>query len=193
MGKYDKYFITRDDTPPNPIHPVSRNKGNLPWENYMYINDEINGAVKNAFYMEPNLVLGIQQGESIMSGHGKPHNHAFDEYLVWLGTNPNDLDDLGGEVEFWIEDEKHMITRSTTVFVPAGIYHLPMQIHRVDRPFIFLTTGNTIRYRHLSYHPDPKYKDYFQFNDSEIFPNDDTVYPRKHVAHVDIMTGKPVD
>lgn len=192
MGKYDKFFITRADTPPNPVHPVSRNKGNLPYENYLYINDEINGKVRGAFYMEPNLVLGVKQAEA-MGGLGRPHNHAFDEYLVWLGTNPNDLDDLGGEVEFWFDGEKHLITKSTAVFVPAGIWHCPLAFNRVDRPFIFLTTGNTTRYRHLAYHFDLDYEGYHQFDDKQIWPDDYTVYPRTKVVRRDLITGEGVD
>jgi mannose-6-phosphate isomerase-like protein (cupin superfamily) len=76
----------------------------------------------------------------------EPHTHDFDEYLVFLGTDPDDHFDLHGEVELWVGDEKRMLTRSCAVFVPAGVPHCPLVVHRVDRPFIFFTTGNGFDY-----------------------------------------------
>ena len=141
--KYGNYFIT--ETPPNPIHPQSRVKGNpMPWENTLYINDELNGTIKGAFYLETNMVLRTSKDDT----GSKPHSHPFDEYLIFLGTNPEDLFDLGGEVEFWVGGEKHIITKSCAVFVPGGIDHCPLYIHRVGRPFMFVTTGNSLGYRH---------------------------------------------
>ena len=39
-----------------------------------------------------------------------------------------------------------MLTKSCAVFVPAGTPHCPLVVHRVDRPFIFFTTGNGFEY-----------------------------------------------
>ncbi|MFC1921364.1 cupin domain-containing protein [Chloroflexota bacterium] len=142
--KWGKYFIT--DSPPNPKHPESRQKNNnMPWENTIYINEELNGTIKNAFYLETNMVLRTTKGDI----QGKPHSHDFDEYLVFLGTDPDDQFDLRGEVEFWIEDEKHIITKSCAVFVPGNVPHCPLVIRRVDRPFMFVTTGNSLGYKHM--------------------------------------------
>jgi hypothetical protein len=43
------------------------------------------------------------------------HVHGFDEVLAFLGSNPNDRFDLGGEVEIWLGDEKHVLTESCLV------------------------------------------------------------------------------
>ena len=75
-----------------------------------------------------------------------PHSHDFDEYLLFLGTDPDDHFDLHGEVEMWVGDEKRMLTQSCAVFVPAGVAHCPLVVHRVDRPFMFITTGNGAAY-----------------------------------------------
>lgn len=140
-NKYGKYFIT--ETPPNPRHPQNRAKGsNVPWDNSLYISEELNGTVKGAFYLETNMVMRTGTIDLVSTSH----SHPFDEYLIFLGTNPDDLFDLGGEVEFWVGDEKHMITKTCAVFVPGGVPHCPLFIHRVDRPFMFVTTGPTLGY-----------------------------------------------
>lgn len=90
----------------------------------------------------------------------KPHNHDFDEYLVFLGTNPKDASDLGGELEIWLGDEeKHIINKSSAVFIPRGLYHTPIYFKRVDTPIVMIRTGNTLKYENLSYSQDTKWAD----------------------------------
>ena len=76
---------------------------------------------------------------------GKPHCHKGNEIVGFLGSNPDDPSDLGGEVEMWIDGEKHILTKSTYIYIPAGVKHVPLYINRVDRPilhfFITLTDG----------------------------------------------------
>lgn len=164
--KYGKYFIA--ETQPNPLHPQTRNKvSDFPWTNTLYINDELQGKVKGACYLETNLVVRPTTGGP--EGGGRPHNHDWDEYLIFLGTDPEDPFDLGGEVEFWMGDEKHIITKTTAMFVPRGVYHCPFYIRRVDRPFVFLTTGNTLKYRHFSFSDDPKYAKYMYLDEVAEF------------------------
>ena len=57
-----------------------------------------------------------------------------------IGTNPDDPTDLGAEVELQMgaEREKHIMTKSTVVFIPANVIHCPYIIRRTDRPWIFV-------------------------------------------------------
>jgi len=68
------------------------------------------------------------------------HSHDTDEIIGFFGSDPQDPYDLGGEVEFWLEDEQHMITRSSLIFVPRGMKHCPLLIRRVDRPIFHFST-----------------------------------------------------
>ena len=54
-------------------------------------------------------------------------------------ATPENPDDLNGEVEIWLEDEKHVIDRSTMIFVPAGMAHCPLVLNRVDKPIFHFT------------------------------------------------------
>lgn len=140
-SKYDKYFIY--DTPLHPEHPQSRQVvSDIPWCDSLYINNELDGALPGAFYLETCMILRTGTVPTLQESH----THSFDEYLVFLGTNPDDQFDLGGEVELWLGDEKHLITRSCAVFAPADMPHCPLVVHKVDRPFIFFTTGTGFDY-----------------------------------------------
>jgi hypothetical protein len=165
-SKYGKFFIT--ETPPNPLHPQNRNiVSDFPWVNTLWINEELQGKVKGAFYMETNLVVRAQEGGP--ESGGRPQKHDWDEYLVFLGTDPENPFDLGGEVEFWVEDEKHVITKTCALFIPRGVFHTPFYMRRVDRPFVFFTTGNTLKYSHQGYSDDPRYANYMMLDEIAEF------------------------
>lgn len=66
------------------------------------------------------------------------HEHDYDEMLVFTGSNPENPRDLGAEVYMEIEGERHIITTSSSVYIPAGTKHCPLGFHRVERPFRFL-------------------------------------------------------
>lgn len=99
-----------------------------------------NGVLRGAFYMD--YVWYYQAGE----GGPGPHTHDFDEVLGFLGTDPENPRELGGEMELWLEDEKYLLTQSCLVFAPRGLRHCPMIARRVDRPFIHFTAGTSTEY-----------------------------------------------
>ncbi|GAA2845358.1 hypothetical protein FB468_3043 [Leucobacter komagatae] len=66
-----------------------------------------------------------------------PHVHDYDEILIWTGSNPEDPRDLGAEIYMEIDGERHIITTSGSVYIPAGTVHCPLGFNRVDRPFRF--------------------------------------------------------
>ena len=78
------------------------------------------------------------------------HTHDFDETLGFVGTVPGNPRELGGEIEFWLEDEKFVLTRSCLIYVPRGMKHLPLYIRRIDSPIFFWTAGNGTEYTRTS-------------------------------------------
>ena len=162
-GKFDKYFIT--ETPPNPLHPQTRNKvSDFPWRNLpISVNGELDGTLPGAFWIEPNIVMRTNEGGPETGT--KPHVHDFDEYLLFMSFNPDDTENLGGEVELWMEEEKHIFTKTTLVFIPRGLYHCPLYIRKVDRPFGFIAIANTSKYFHRGFSEDLKYKDYITLDE----------------------------
>lgn len=67
---------------------------------------------------------------------GPPH-HAHDdtdEILGFFGTNQDDPESLGGEIEFRFEDEWVTLTKSCVIFIPRGMKHCPFKVTKVDTP-----------------------------------------------------------
>ena len=100
---------------------------------------------KRILWMDSNVVDGAFQMNCSWylkpSTHGaEPHQHDVDEIIGFFGSNPDDPYDLGGEIEMWLEDDQHIITRTAMIFVPAGMKHCPLIIRRVDRPIFHFST-----------------------------------------------------
>jgi mannose-6-phosphate isomerase-like protein (cupin superfamily) len=67
------------------------------------------------------------------------HYHDFDQFLFFTGGDGTNLPDLGGTVELTLSKdgknlEKFTITESTCVFIPAGMYHCPLNFKKVNDP-----------------------------------------------------------
>ena len=77
------------------------------------------------------------------------HTHDADEIIGFFGSNPLDPYELGGEIEFWLEDEQHFVRSSSLIFVPAGMKHCPLLIRRVDRPIFHFSTVTKGQYKYI--------------------------------------------
>jgi len=67
------------------------------------------------------------------------HTHDFDQFLLFVGGGISNMLDLGGEVELTLgeeggELEKFVFTTATTVYIPAGLRHCPLNFKRVNNP-----------------------------------------------------------
>jgi hypothetical protein len=74
-------------------------------------------------------------------GTVKEHSHPFSETIAFVGTDPKDPYNLGGEVELWVDGKQNILDRSFVAFIPAGTKHGPLKILRVDRPIFHFTSG----------------------------------------------------
>ena len=132
--KYGKYMVTE----PKPNREPPPTRADAPprdiLTNIMYVDDEY---LKGALYTECDwLVKGYPDNVWV-----EAHTHDFDEVIAFFGSNPEDPKNLYGEIEMWLEDEKHILTKSCLICVPKGMIHCPLTIKRVDRPIFHFTSG----------------------------------------------------
>jgi hypothetical protein len=67
------------------------------------------------------------------------HVHDFDEYFFLSGGDGTNLPDLGGVVELTLSKdgekmEVFTITEATCVYLPAGLYHCPLNFKKINDP-----------------------------------------------------------
>ena len=135
-SKYGKYIVTDLKTD----FSEEFNAQYAKWATrILWIDDKV---VEGAFQMNVSWYLKPQTGQQPLGAH----THDSGEIIGFFGNNHEDPHDLGGEVEFWLEDEKHMITKSCLIFVPAGMKHCPLILTRVDRPIFHFSTVTSGHY-----------------------------------------------
>lgn len=99
--------------------------------------------VPGAFQMNTAWYSAVPERDPIFEEHA--HDDC-DEIIGFFGSSPDDPYDLGGEIEFSIGGEAHLLTKSSLIFVPAGVAHNPMRILRIDRPIFHLSVVNKTAY-----------------------------------------------
>ena len=69
-----------------------------------------------------------------------PHSHDFVEIISLLGTNPMNCREFDAEIEWCLgeEREKHIINVPTVIPMAKGLIHGPIEITKINKPFIFL-------------------------------------------------------
>jgi mannose-6-phosphate isomerase-like protein (cupin superfamily) len=88
----------------------------------------------------PNLEVQRPRadGKARDATKGMQHSQNFDELFLFVGTDPHDTLNLGGEVVTYLGDEPYSITKASSVWVPAGVPHNPQYYKRVDRPYYMM-------------------------------------------------------
>jgi hypothetical protein len=142
-SKYGKYIVnerrfdSRDAALPPGVDPesVTNTKSH---RKILSLDDYV---LKGSLYTE--VVWMWPGGADVYPETAEPSSHAhdYDEILGFFGTDTKDLYDLGGEVEFWLEDERFLLTRSCLIFVPQGMHHCPLVIRKVERPIFHFSSG----------------------------------------------------
>ena len=135
-----KYFIPAD-------------KPNLQLPSYRLPVDP--DFVKRILHVDADTVPGAEfytEAKWIVSGSTneirqvESHTHPFGELIGFFGFKYDDIQDLGAEIEFTVDNKTHKINKSFTAFVPAGIRHGPLIIRKVVRPVFHFTAAPCMIY-----------------------------------------------
>jgi hypothetical protein len=95
-------------------------------------------VVPGAFYSE---CVWIWPECSSEKPAAEAHVHDFLEVVTFFGTDFENPRDLGGEVELWLDNDRHIMTQSFLAYIPAGLKHCPLIVRNVKRPIFHFTVG----------------------------------------------------
>lgn len=153
-SRYEKYIVRKpaivvregddyvDRIPESDEIPVTSAVNTGP--RVIYSSDLLAGARTKVEYGYITGDTAVGNGEDFV-----PHKHDYEEIFLFLGTDPQNTADLGGEVEFWLgegeELERVVFNTSSAVYVPPGVAHFPQYFRNVKRPVMTMvimpTTG----------------------------------------------------
>ncbi len=129
QSKYGKYVITSDI--------------------YRVIPQEYTGTslLSHNGELKADLSMGYHCVTKPIS-FNETHTHNNEEVLCFIGGNPRDITDFGAEIEMQLgpEHEKHTITQTSCVSIPANLAHCPLSIKKVSKPIVFLEISLTRAY-----------------------------------------------
>ena len=120
-SKYDKYvvYVPKRSAPDAPFPSLT-----------LMSNDLVPGSNINVMFNWVTQKMEIDPAKPIS------HAHDYDEMIINIGTNPNDPEDLGGEVVGFLGTEKHTLNRTSAVYIPRNVEHGVAGFNRLDRPYI---------------------------------------------------------
>lgn len=141
--KNSKYIITerrldsRDAALPPGVDPESVT--NTPSHRKILSLDHV--VLEGATYTEAVWMWPGGSDVYPETAESSSHAHDYDETIAFFGTDFDNPYELNGEIEFWIEDEKFILTKSCLIFLPKGTSHCPLVIHKVERPIFHFSAG----------------------------------------------------
>jgi hypothetical protein len=125
---YNKYLVKK---PAYEVKPDFEVKGRRPAMTLLS-NNLIPGT---NMYIETGWVFGMPDPNP----HIHEHTHNYDEIVIHLGTDPNNQEELGGEIEFMIEGQPLKIDKTSAIYVPKGVKHGPLTWKKYSKPHLELT------------------------------------------------------
>jgi hypothetical protein len=67
------------------------------------------------------------------------HAHSYEQVTMMIGTDPDNPEDLGGEVEFEMGGQKMATSRTNALYIPSNVAHGHVTWKRVTRPHILMS------------------------------------------------------
>lgn len=125
-GQYGKYIV-QELFDPNPGSPEFQAMYKKFASRLLWVDSNV---VDGAFQMNTAWYFDVPEWDPVF----EEHVHDYDELIGFIGSDPANPKELGGEMEVGIGGETHTLSKSALIFLPAGLAHMPLSIKRVDRP-----------------------------------------------------------
>ena len=86
-------------------------------------------------YVEAGWILGMPSPNP----HIDEHTHEYDEIILHFGMDPADPENLGAEIEIFIDGRPFSIQSTSAIYVPKGVKHGPLRWKKCNRPHLEMT------------------------------------------------------
>ena len=140
-GDYGKYFV---QTLQEPASMSAPSEFKTLYEKFAKRVLWMDGnVVPGAFQMNTAWYFNVPERDPIFT------EHSHDDTSELIGFFSSDKDDpynLGGKIEFTLGGEPHLLTKTTMIYIPAGMSHNPMRILEVNRPIFHFSIVMTEKY-----------------------------------------------
>ncbi len=156
-AKYISYGVNPKKDPPKDDSPEAKKK-------LAEMREKSGSTIESTRLLDLDLVEGAPYIDFawLYSGYEKnvthpEHSHDWGEIFGYIGSvGQKDPHSLGGEVEFWVNGEKHVLNKSCLVWMPPGLPHCPVRFARIDKPILWFTIGIGMQKGNYTFAPTAK-------------------------------------
>jgi hypothetical protein len=85
-----------------------------------------------------NFCVGVSYIDKPFKMVDEAHKHDFDQYIILLGGDAANIDDFDAEIHFGLDNKINKITYASVIHIIPGTMHGPLEIVKVNKPFIFM-------------------------------------------------------
>jgi hypothetical protein len=85
-------------------------------------------------YIEVGWVYDMPEPNPHIFEHS--HREGCREIVLHIGSDPNNPEDLGAEIEFVVDGQPVVFDTTSAIYVPEGVKHGPVTWNRLTRPHI---------------------------------------------------------
>ncbi len=82
--------------------------------------------------------IGVSHIDKPMLMVDEAHKHDFEQFIIFLGGDTTKFQDFDAEIEFGLENKINKITYPACIHVAPGVMHGPLNIKKVNKPFVFI-------------------------------------------------------
>jgi hypothetical protein len=94
-------------------------------------------------YIEIGWIYGVPEPNP----HILEHSHDYTEIVLYIGGDPDNPRDLGGEIEYYVGGQPLIFDTTAALYIPRGVKHGPVTWQKFTKPHlemsIILSPGNT--------------------------------------------------
>jgi len=92
-------------------------------------NDLVEGCNK---YIDISWIYGIPEPNP----HINEHTHNYDRIVFYIGSDPFNLEDLGGEIEYYLGGQPIKLDTTSALYIKKGVKHGPVIWKSFSRPHL---------------------------------------------------------
>jgi hypothetical protein len=123
-SKYSKYLVS------NPAHEGDRKGTGFTNPALAYLNNDLVPGCN--VFLDYRWIMEMPEPKSLIPAHA----HDFPEIVIHIGSDPENPEDLGGEIEVGVGDEKLTFSKTTAIYLPPGTSHGPFTWKKFSRPHL---------------------------------------------------------
>jgi hypothetical protein len=123
---YEKYLVRKPVKEVDAGTPVKNRPGG---SSTLMNNNLVPGS---NIYVEGGWVLGMPDPNP----HIFEHAHDYEEIVVHFGSDYQNPEDLGGEIDFYVDGKPLKVDKTSALYVPRGVKHGPLVWKKYSRPHL---------------------------------------------------------